>query len=92
MNVEIGAEAALFPEKEYISGISVAVHRMAGRYDNPIPESIVSPSQGLWIWLLEGLFHSWLQYPLVIQQRRLYSDLHAQKENILQLLIKGIYL
>jgi hypothetical protein len=25
MNVEIGAEAALFPEKEYISGISVAV-------------------------------------------------------------------
>jgi hypothetical protein len=25
MNVEIGAEAALFPEKEYISGIAVAV-------------------------------------------------------------------
>jgi hypothetical protein len=25
MNVEIGAEAALFPEKEYISGILVAV-------------------------------------------------------------------
>ncbi len=25
MNVEIGAEAALFPKKEYISGISVAV-------------------------------------------------------------------
>jgi hypothetical protein len=25
MNVEIGAQAALFPEKEYISGISVAV-------------------------------------------------------------------
>jgi hypothetical protein len=25
MNVEIGAEAALFPEKEYISGISLAV-------------------------------------------------------------------
>ncbi len=24
MNVEIGAEAALFPEKEYISGIFVA--------------------------------------------------------------------
>ncbi len=24
MNVEIGAEAALFPEKEYINGISVA--------------------------------------------------------------------
>jgi hypothetical protein len=26
MNVEIGAEAALFLEKEYISGIFVAVH------------------------------------------------------------------
>jgi hypothetical protein len=25
MNVEIGAEAALFPEKEYITGIFVAV-------------------------------------------------------------------
>jgi hypothetical protein len=28
MNVEIGAEAALFPEKEYISGIFVAVQGM----------------------------------------------------------------
>ncbi len=26
MNVEIGAEAALFPEKEYIGEIFVAVH------------------------------------------------------------------
>jgi hypothetical protein len=26
MNVEIGAEVALFPEKEYISGILFAVH------------------------------------------------------------------
>ncbi len=26
MNVEIGAEAALFPEKEYIKGIFVAVY------------------------------------------------------------------
>jgi len=25
MNVEIGAEAVLFPEKEYINGIAVAV-------------------------------------------------------------------
>jgi hypothetical protein len=28
MNVEIGAEAALFPEKEYISGIFIAVWRL----------------------------------------------------------------
>jgi hypothetical protein len=27
MNVEIGAEAALFPEKEYISGIFMAVRK-----------------------------------------------------------------
>ncbi len=29
MNVEIGAEAAQFPEKEYISGIAVAVLYLA---------------------------------------------------------------
>ncbi len=28
MNVEIGAEAAQFPEKEYINGIAVAVHAL----------------------------------------------------------------
>jgi hypothetical protein len=31
MNVEIGAEAALFPEKEYISGIFVAVRTKNSR-------------------------------------------------------------
>jgi hypothetical protein len=31
MNVENGAEATLFPEKEYISGIFVAVQRLARR-------------------------------------------------------------
>ncbi len=30
MNVEIGAEAALFPEKEYISAIFVAVRGRGG--------------------------------------------------------------
>jgi hypothetical protein len=29
MNVEIGAEAALFPEKEYMNGIAVAVWGLA---------------------------------------------------------------
>jgi hypothetical protein len=32
MNVEIGAEAELFPEKEYINGIAVAVHLPAFRH------------------------------------------------------------
>ena len=30
MNVKIGAEAALFPEKEYIIGIAVAVQQCQG--------------------------------------------------------------
>ncbi len=40
MNGEIGAEAAQFPEKEYINGIAVAVHateitrRGSGRLEN----------------------------------------------------------
>ncbi len=33
MNVDIGAEAALFPEKEYINGIAVAVPHRWGTYD-----------------------------------------------------------
>jgi hypothetical protein len=32
MNVEIGAEAALFPEKEYIKGIAVAVREERVKY------------------------------------------------------------
>jgi hypothetical protein len=32
MNVEIGAEAALFPEKEYINGIAVAVWSFLGEF------------------------------------------------------------
>jgi hypothetical protein len=31
MNVEIGAEAAQFPEKEFINGIAVAVQRKERR-------------------------------------------------------------
>jgi hypothetical protein len=32
MNVEIGAEAALFTEKEYINGVAVAVHSLIKLY------------------------------------------------------------
>jgi hypothetical protein len=38
MNVEIGAEASLFPEKEYISGIFVGVHEYVER---PKPTSLI---------------------------------------------------
>jgi hypothetical protein len=40
MNVEIGAEAALFPVKEYISGIFVAVYL----YVYPFEEWIIAGS------------------------------------------------
>jgi hypothetical protein len=33
MKVEIGAEATLFPEKEYINGIAVAVRNKKGGGD-----------------------------------------------------------
>ncbi len=36
MNVEIGAEATQFPEKEYINGIAYAVHRHVGAPFNPL--------------------------------------------------------
>jgi hypothetical protein len=42
MNVEILAEAAQFPEKEYINGIAVAVHSL---YPVRYSKSIVS---GTW--------------------------------------------
>jgi hypothetical protein len=35
MNVEIGAEATLFPEKEYINGIAVAVWIRARIHQSP---------------------------------------------------------
>ena len=40
MNVEIGAEAAQFPEKEYIIGIAVAVHL----FDVKIPGDKLGPA------------------------------------------------
>ncbi len=45
MNVEIGADAALFPEKEYINGIAVAVDATESI---PCEKSIA-----LWNWFLE---------------------------------------
>jgi hypothetical protein len=39
MNVEIGAEAALFPEKEYILGILVAVHE----FESPVRTMNMNP-------------------------------------------------
>jgi hypothetical protein len=40
VNVEIGDEAALFPEKEYISGIFVAVHQVGCDSGLPIAMAV----------------------------------------------------
>ncbi len=37
MNVEIGAEAALFPEKEYVNGVAVAVWQLQGGCRTALP-------------------------------------------------------
>ncbi len=53
MNVEIRAEAALFPEKEYINGIAVAVYTVKGkggkpvRKSYPIPYGLTNPERNL---------------------------------------------
>ncbi len=49
MNVEIGTEAAVFPEKEYINGIFLAVQiqiRILGcvhRLTDPAPDLVLAP-------------------------------------------------
>ncbi len=56
MNVEIGAEAALFPEKEYISGIFVAVqmnklllrHESAVQYEMWEMKVLFLPAAASW--------------------------------------------
>jgi hypothetical protein len=45
MNVEIGAEAVQFPEKEYIKGIAVAVRYVAAPCKHSHEESIIQPSR-----------------------------------------------
>jgi hypothetical protein len=61
MNMEIGAEATLFPEKEYINGIAVAVRTAGGKKEpyiilklrknhSPVPVS----SQKLKITFVDG--------------------------------------
>ncbi len=46
MNVEIGAEAALFPEKEYINGIAVAVYN--NRQKMRMQEICIAGPVSLW--------------------------------------------
>jgi hypothetical protein len=36
---------------------AIAIDRLAGHFDNSLPESTITPSQVLKIWLLEIVFH-----------------------------------
>ncbi len=54
MNVEIGAEAVLFPEKEYIKGMAVAVQtHECGNC------GIMSTQFLLWEYLFQHIFGYW---------------------------------
>jgi hypothetical protein len=61
MNVEIGAEDGLFPEKEYISGIFVALQGIPA--DDLLAAKLNSSSIEILLWL--GC-HAW-QQPLIHQ-------------------------
>ncbi len=53
MNVEIGAEAALFPEKEYLSEIFVAVHSVKDSSLQFSDEKVIFLMVYIWIKMLE---------------------------------------
>ncbi len=55
MNVEIGAEAALFPEKEYINGITVAVYLYYSGRDHP---PVLSLYSFFFVCTADGVFAS----------------------------------
>jgi hypothetical protein len=60
MNVEIGAEAAQFPEKEYINGIAVAV------WEKVFPRPALSKLFPLHIYLSTTLFFSLFLHYLAV--------------------------
>ncbi len=67
MNVEIEAEAALFPEKEYINGIFLAVRRSEGVVGNSahlkmdtFVDEIWIPTNSNILWVAFVFIYAWL--------------------------------
>ncbi len=63
MNVQIGTEASLFPEKEYINRIAVAVQtklsferRLLAKVFHMRAKKIINQTICLLFWMLYGLF------------------------------------
>ncbi len=59
MNVEIGAEAALFPEKEYIKGIFVAVYAAYVSKNMPKRATLFSVTFPT-VFIVYKLSHAWI--------------------------------
>jgi hypothetical protein len=78
MNVEIGTEAAQFPENEYINGISVAMQKLRlylgldyVLYSTLLPQcwrtlGLNAGLLRLWHWQSDAPNHSAISHPLVI--------------------------
>ncbi len=65
MNVGIGAEAALFPEKEYINGIFVAVYATRFMVENLYNACIPKRKQRLSLRALQTIFDFYIPKNIV---------------------------
>ncbi len=77
MNVEIGAEAALFPEKEYINGIAVAVFSKFSQFTQFSQTYCPRPIRILILSLISTLE---LFYWAVVLQKKFSSLKFSKKE------------
>jgi hypothetical protein len=64
MNVEIGAEAAQLPEKEYINGIAVAVH-----YEGKVPNAMASSFFFLYLYKIKYIREQTINKVKVLKRR-----------------------
>jgi hypothetical protein len=61
MNVEIGAEATLFPEKEYINGVAVAVWTV--EYGGCVQNNVYNPRYSLSVAI--GFYESFMCFSYI---------------------------
>jgi hypothetical protein len=73
MNVEIGAEAAQFPEKEYINGIAVTVHISSigpGKFFEKPSMLSRTVSNGLWCASFQETVIPWMKHQSMFQSSK----------------------
>jgi hypothetical protein len=76
MNVEIGSEAALFPEKEYINGIYFPCSVDGGAFTNRISLIISKAIKDLTTQFLREVFTSFFLHKVCMER---FSDLYFGK-------------